>query len=82
LIENDLNSQRDKTASTRLVIYEGKLVGYFILVTDVIRKREINDGDGEPAFKYFTYPAMKIARLATHQDYEHRQIGRNMLIKN
>jgi len=81
LIENALASQRDKTASTRLVFHEGNLVGYFTLVTDVIKKREINDGDGEPAFRYATYPALKIARLATNQDYENRQIGRNMLIK-
>ncbi|MFZ1127558.1 GNAT family N-acetyltransferase [Methanoregula sp.] len=81
LIENALDSQRDKTASTRLVIYNGRLVGYFTLVTDVIKKKEIVDGDGEPTFQYSNYPALKIARLATHQDYENRHIGRSMLKK-
>jgi hypothetical protein len=32
LIENALASQRDKTASARLVFHEGNLVGYFTLL--------------------------------------------------
>src|SRR5690606_30742797 len=32
-------------------------------------------------YKYRHYPAIKIARLATHDDYRHRGIGENMLIE-
>jgi len=32
-------------------------------------------------FRYSTYSALKIARFATHTDFERQGIGRNMLLK-
>ena len=81
LIENAYQNQIDHVSVTRLVFYKGCLVGYFTLVTDVIKKKELNDGDGDPDFLYNTYPALKIARLATHQEFERHGIGRSMLLK-
>jgi len=81
LIDDAYQNQRDRVSVTRLVFYNGRLVGYFTLVTDVIKKKELDDGDGDPAFLYSTYPAMKIARLATHQEFELQGIGRSMLLK-
>ena len=81
LIEDAYQNQIDHISVTRLVFYEGRLVAYFTLVTDVIRKKELNDGDGEPGFIYNTYPALKIARLATHEEFERQGIGRGMLLK-
>ena len=81
LIEDAYQNQLDRISVTRLVFYQGQLVGYFTLVTDVIKKRELDTGDGEPDYQYEYYPALKIARLATHHDFEHRGIGRNMLKK-
>ena len=79
--ENAYQNQIDKTSVTRLVFYEGHLVGYFTLVTDVIKKKELDDGDGDEDFKYSTYPALKIARLATHEEFERQGIGSCMLVK-
>jgi GNAT superfamily N-acetyltransferase len=81
LIENAYRDQIERVSVTRLVFYDGILVGYFTLVTDVIKKIEIADGDGDPGFSHTTYPALKIARLATHNDYERQGIGRHMLMK-
>ncbi|MFA5347995.1 MAG: GNAT family N-acetyltransferase [Methanoregula sp.] len=81
LIEDAYQNQLDHTSVTRLVFYDGRLVGYFTLVTDVIKKQQLEDGDGDPEFKYSTYPALKIARLATHQEFERQKIGRGMLLK-
>ena len=81
MVENAYQSQIDKTSVTRIVFLEGRLVGYFTLVTDVIKKTELGDGDGDEDFKYNTYPALKIARLATHQEFERQGIGSRMLVK-
>jgi len=81
LIENAYLNQLDRTSVTRLVFYKGRLVGYFTLVTDVIKKKELVDGDGSPDFRYTEYPALKIARLATHQEFERQGIGRYMLLR-
>ena len=81
LIENAYQNQLDRTSVTRLVLNKGRLVGYFTLVADVIKKEELIDGDGEPDFIYGTYPALKIARLATHKEFERQGIGRCMLLK-
>lgn len=81
LIEDAYKNQLDRISVTRLVFLQGHLVGYFTLVTDVIKKNELAADDGEAEYKYQTYSALKIARLATHKEYEHQGIGRCMLLK-
>jgi len=56
-------------------------VGYFTLVTDCIEKEEMVRRDRIKGYKYRFYPAIKIARLAVHDDYRYRGIGTNMLIE-
>jgi len=81
LVDDAYQSQSDRVSVTRIVFHNGRLIGYFTLVTDVIKKTELADGDGEPDFRYNTYPALKIARLATHQEFERQGVGRGMLMK-
>jgi GNAT superfamily N-acetyltransferase len=81
LKENALKDQLNRISATRLVYYKGRLVGYFTLVNDCIEVKAIEESDGEPGYPYAKYPAIKIARLATHSDFERRGIGRNMLSK-
>ena len=81
LTQDALQNQLDRISVTRLVFYENRLVGYFTLVTDVIKRGEIADSDGVKNFRYSTYSALKIARFATHTDFERQGIGRNMLLK-
>lgn len=81
LSEDAYQNQLDRISVTRLVFWHGRLVGYFTLVTDVIKKDELAKDDGNPDFKYKTYSALKIARLATHKEFEHQGIGRSMLLK-
>ena len=81
LTEDAYKNQLDRISVTRLVFLQGHLVGYFTLVTDVIKKNELAAADGEPGYKYQTYSALKIARLATHAEFERHGIGRYMLLK-
>ncbi len=81
LIEDALENQTARLSVTRTVSVEGEIAGFFTLTNDCIIRRGINDGDGEEWYPYPHYPALKIARLATHLDYEGRGIGRAMLVK-
>ena len=68
-------------ASTRLVYYQSILVGYFTLVNDSIFADAITSEDGDGRFVARRYPAIKIAKLATHDEYAGRGIGTNMVTK-
>jgi len=81
LQEDALENQYAMVSVTRLVYYEGNLIGFFTLVNDCIHKRELQQGDGEKGYRYSHYPALKIARFATHKVYVNRDIGRSMLLK-
>jgi GNAT superfamily N-acetyltransferase len=81
LIDDALSNQAVRLSVTRIALYEGHVVGFFTLTNDCIIRKGINDDDGEEWYPYPHYPALKIARLATHQEYEGRGIGRAMLLK-
>lgn len=81
LKEDALRCQNSFFSVTRVVFWKGTLVGYFTLVTDCIEKEEMIRGDRIKGYKYRYYPAIKIARLAVHDDYRHCGIGTNMLIE-
>lgn len=81
LKEDALRCQNSFFSVTRVVLWKGVLVGYFTLVTDCIKKEEMTRRDRIKGYKYRFYPAIKIARLAVHDDYRHRNNGINMLIE-
>ena len=81
LTEDALASQRKKLAVTRLALYNDEVVGFFTLVNDCIETKAIAASDSDNGYPYAKYPAMKIARLATHDDYRGRDVGTNMLLK-
>lgn len=56
-------------------------MGFYTLISDSIEVRGIQEGDGIPGYTYSRYPALKIARLATDDQYMKRDVGRNMLRK-
>jgi GNAT superfamily N-acetyltransferase len=74
-----LKNQQSRLSITWLVRWNGNLVGFCTLINDSIKTRWINPGDGEHGYRYLHYPALKIARLATRQDFERRGIGTAML---
>lgn len=81
LVEDALENQAARLSVTRIVSYEEQIVGFFTLTNDCIIRKGISDNDGEEWYPYPHYPALKIARLATHQEFEGRGIGRAMLLK-
>lgn len=71
------------TGCTHLVHYkDSSLVGYFTLINDIIVGEQIEQFDMKPGYRYESYPALKIARLATHKDWEGRGIGQFMLVQS
>lgn len=81
LKEDALISQNNRLSATRLVSYQNALVGYFTLVNDCIAVSSLLKDHGEPGYPYRKYPAIKIARLATHSYYIRRGIGTGMILK-
>lgn len=81
LKEDALISQNNRLSATRLVYYQNNLVGYFTLVHDCIAVSSILKDHGELGYPFRKYPAIKIARLATHSDYFRRGIGTSMVLK-
>jgi GNAT superfamily N-acetyltransferase len=81
LKEDALVNQNNLISVTRLVLLKGVVVGYFTLVNDSIEVRAVEECDREESYHFRKYPAIKIARLATHSDYERFGIGRSMLRK-
>ncbi|MBP7411237.1 MAG: GNAT family N-acetyltransferase [Methanoculleus sp.] len=79
LTADALKNQDAHVAVTYLALYDGKCVGYFSLLNDSIIKKDIDPEDDKDWYAHSYYPAIKIARFATHQDYEGRDIGRAML---
>jgi len=73
--------QNSRISATRLVYWNTILIGFFTLVNDTLTVEAVEACDGEPEYEYGKYPAIKIARLATHGDYERRDIATNMLLK-
>jgi len=81
LKEDALENQHNLISVTRLVFWKGALVGYFTLINDSIEVRAVEECDREERYHFRKYPALKIARLATHCDCERFGVGRSMLRK-
>lgn len=79
LKDDALVNQNNLISVTRLVFWNGNLVGYFTLVNDSIVVRAVEECDREESYHFRKYPALKIARLATHSDCERFGVGRSML---
>jgi len=68
-----------KISATHLVYYNDIVVGFFTLTNDIIKKDNIYESKEELGYNYSTYPAIKIARLATDRNYVRRGVGTHML---
>jgi len=85
--DNDLNDflhadalldMQNGYSVTHLVKKDDCSVGFFTLITDSIQTKfiEINEF---PSYRYGKLPAIKIARLATHREFERQGIGQFMI---
>ncbi len=81
LQEDAFENQNLRLSVTRVVMWQGDVVGYFTLLNDCILRKGLNSGDGEEDYPYQNYPALKIGRLATNKEHERRDIGRSMLLQ-
>lgn len=67
LKDDALNQQEDNINTTYLLIHENKIIGFFSLLADSIN---IKDIPKEYECSYKSFPAIKIGRLAIHEDYQ------------
>lgn len=74
-----LQEQYDRLSVTRLACYHNLLVGYFSLANSSIVNKNLDDRDYSNIRRYPSYPALMIARLAVHKDYQRQGIGIKML---
>ena len=79
LLENALTSQIYNVSATKLACLQGSFVGYFTLVNDCVVTDMIETDDRKEDYAYRKYPALKIGRFATHQNYRKMGIGLAML---
>ena len=63
---------------THLVKKDNAIVGFFTLIADSIQTNQVVSNEF-PDYCYGKLPAMKIARLATHREYERQGIGKFMI---
>ena len=85
--DNDLNDFLHNSALqdiqrgysvTHLVKMGNTIVGFFTLIADSIQNERV-DAAEFPDYCYGKLPAMKIARLATHKEFERQGIGEFMV---
>lgn len=80
-MKNDaLKDQEYMVSRTYLCCWNKDIVGYLALVADTLEVEAIDEYDKIAGYLYHRYPAVKIARLAVHKDYERRGIGKFMLL--
>lgn len=79
-LKNDaLRNQEQLINKTYVCYYQNHLVGYFTLTTDTIQVKSIDSSDCVDDFPYSRYPALKLARLATDEKFQHMGVGSYML---
>ena len=77
-LKNDaLNYQKYMISKTNLCFFGNELVGYITLTIDTIGTKKVKVND-EFESKY-SYPSIKIARLAADSRFERRGIGTHLL---
>ena len=80
LKEDALNNQLNRLSVTFLAYWNDNLMGYFTLINDSIVAEAVTESDREPSWAYRKYPAIKIARMARHRDFDNKGIGTLMLL--
>ena len=71
--------QEDRIAITYLVHYENHLIGFFSLAMGCITAASVKDMKRNVHYDEKKYPALLLARIATHDDYRRMGIGSHML---
>ena len=76
-LKNDaLSQQEEKLNVTYLAMYNGQIIGFFSLLSDIIKLKDI---ENEYDLPYRTCPAIKIGRLAVNERYS--SLGFGTIIK-
>ncbi len=78
LQDNALLDKENLYSITKVVEYDGKVVGYFSLITDSVDIATVDD-DIVRKYAYRKLPALKIARLATDKEFVGRGVGKYMM---
>ncbi|MCL2116298.1 MAG: hypothetical protein FWH29_08765 [Methanobrevibacter sp.] len=84
-IKNDaLKQQEEKLNITQLVICDEKIIGFFSLLADTLKLKDIGDDETKKIIKSQTttskeLPAVKIGRFAISKEYSNQGIGSHII---
>jgi len=79
-LKNDAKSyQKDRLATTYLVYYGDQLVGFFSLAAGCIIATAVESPTDRLGNQPKKYPALRLAQLATSNEFQSRDIGQHML---
>ncbi len=79
LVEDALPNQYINMSVTKIAHIDTKIIGYYSVLTDTLKKQNIQPGDHISEAAYSQYPAIKIGRLAVQKDMQQLGYGRYIL---
>lgn len=69
---------KNRLNQTYICKYQGEIIAFFTVSANSIK---INDQDkNRIGVNYPAFPAIKIGRLAVHDDYKHRNVGSTLIM--
>jgi len=76
LLEDACNNHKIGISKTYLLIHQNKVVAYVTILVDALRlEGDLRDFFKDKGVYYKTLPALKIGRLAVHDDYLRQGLG-------
>ncbi len=75
LLHDALEYQENYLAHTTLLYFDGKLIGYYTLACDAIRLDVIEKKTFKKQKNIYSYPAIKLARIAFIKEYQNQGCG-------
>jgi len=79
LVEDALPNQSINMSITKIAHIDTKIIGYYSVLTDTLKKQNIQPDDHISEAAYSQYPAIKIGRLAVQKDMQQLGYGRYIL---
>lgn len=74
-----LSNMDDWVSVTKVIFVDKVLAGYFTITPDTIHKGRVEYSDKVAEYPYQKYPAVKLARLAVDEQFQHRGIGTELM---
>lgn len=74
------NDQNILISKTYVCIYKNRVIGFFSLLADTIKVKDLQKRDNINECGYHSYPAIKIGRLAVDEKHERKGVGKFLVL--